>query len=124
MQRNNLVFLFGQVAHYTTRNLQVDGEMTLMMEIELQTDKVENGGCHKVYVTGQQAREVQHFLVASEGESLELTVLGWLHSHQQSAVVMAGRVTAVAPKAIKRTAIEAIRRDTRLLQTEPKNSNT
>ena len=107
MQRNNTVFL----CEHRTRSMQVDGELTPVMDLLVQTDRPENGGQHRVFVTGRQALELRHFIQASKGDALEVTVLGWLHSTADGAVVMAGRVTAVAPREVRRVATEAIRAD-------------
>ena len=104
MQRNNFVFLFGTVTHHTTRTLDVDNQPTRVMELQLLTDEATKGGCHRVFVTGRQAMELQHFLAASPDEPLEITVLGYLHSLSNNIVVMASRVTAVVPKGVRRRA--------------------
>ena len=109
MQRNNFVFLFGNITHYTTRTLEVDNQPTQVMEIQLLTDEAAKGGCHRVFVTGQQAMELQHFLAASSDEPLEVTVLGHLHSSGNNVAVMASRVTAVVPKSVRQKAVKQIR---------------
>lgn len=111
MRRNNNVFLMGTVASHATRTLPVDGEMTPVMDLLIQTDKPDKGGRHRVFVTGRQATELFHFMEASAEEPLEVTILGWLHSQTDGAVVMAGRVTAVVPRAVRQIAVEAIRRE-------------
>lgn len=109
MQRNNFVFLFGTITHHTTRTLEVDNQPTQVMELQLFTDEVAKGGCHRVFVTGRQAMELQHFLAASQDEPLEVTVLGHLHSSGNNVAVMASRVTAVVPKSVRQKAVRAIR---------------
>ena len=115
MRRNNNVFLLGTVTSHATRTLPVDGEMTPVMDLLVQTDDPDKGGRHRVFVTGRQATELFHFMQASQDEPLEITVLGWLHSEVDGAVVMAGRVTAVVPRTVRKLAIEAIRKE-RLLE--------
>lgn len=109
MQRNNFVFLFGTITHHTTRALEVDNQPTQVMELHLLTDEAAKGGCHRVFVTGRQAMELQHFLAASQDEPLEVTVLGHLHSSGNSIAVMASRVTAVVPKGVRQKAVKQIR---------------
>ena len=109
MQRNNFVFLFGTITHHTTRTLEVDNQPTQVMELQLLTDEAAKGGCHRVFVTGRQAVELQHFLAASPDEPLEITVLGNLHSLKETMAVMASRVTAVVPKGLRKVAVRGIR---------------
>lgn len=117
MRRNNNVFLLGTVTSHATRTVEVDDEMTPVMDLLVQTDNPDKGGRHRVFVTGRQATELFHFMEASQDEPLEVTILGWLHSQVDGAVVMAGRVTAVVPRAVRKLAVEAIRKE-RLLETK------
>jgi hypothetical protein len=111
MQRNNNVFLFGFISESKQGVLRVDGENTEVLDLLVQTDRPEKGGVHRVFVTGRQAAELRQFMQASENEPLEIAVLGWLHSSTEAAVVMASRVTAVVPQAIRKTAIKAIKQE-------------
>lgn len=81
--------------------------MANVMHHPVQTDSPDIGGRHHVFVTGRQATELFHFMQASQDEPLEITVLGWLHSQVDGAVVMAGRVIAVVPRAVRKLAVEA-----------------
>jgi hypothetical protein len=119
MRRNNYVFLMGTVVHYSTNMLPVDGEPTPVMELQIQTDSPDQGGRHRIFVTGRQALELYHFIQASKDEPLEITVLGWLHSQTDSAVVMASRVTAVAPRSVRDLAIQAIQKEKQLPFSSP-----
>lgn len=58
-----------------------------------------------------QALELYHFSQAAKDGPLEVTVLGWLHSQKDGAVVMASRVTAIVTKTVCEIAIEAIRKE-------------
>lgn len=116
MRRNNYVFLMGTVIHYTNTTLPVDGELTPVIDLQVQTDSPAQGGRHRIFVTGRQALELYHFIQASQQEPLEVAILGWLHSQKDSAVVMASRVTAVTPRSVRELAVEAIRKE-KLLET-------
>jgi hypothetical protein len=111
MQRNNNVFLFGFISESKQGVLRVDGENTQILDMLVQTDRPENGGRHRVFVTGRQADELQHFMQACGKEPLEVAVLGWLHSGDETAVVMASRVTAIVPHTVRKVAIRAIRQE-------------
>lgn len=111
MRRNNNVFLMGTIIQYSTNTLPVDGELTPVMDLQVQTDSPEQGGRHRIFVTGRQALELHYFIQASKDEPLEITILGWLHSRPDGAVVMASRVTAIAPRDVRELAIEAIRKE-------------
>jgi len=115
MRRNNNVFLMGTIVQHSTNTLTVDGDLTPVMDLQVQTDSPDQGGRHRIFVTGQQALELHYFIQASKDEPLEVTILGWLHSRPDGAVVMANRVTAIAPRAVRELAIEAIRKE-KLLQ--------
>lgn len=108
MQRNNNVFLFGFISESKQGVLRVDGENTQILDLLVQTDRPENGGLHRVFVTGRQAAELRHFMQASGSDPLEVAVLGWLHSTEEAAVVMASRVTAVVPQAVRKAAVAQI----------------
>lgn len=108
MRRNNHVFLMGTIVKYSTNTLPVDGEMTPVMDLQVQTDSPDQGGRHRIFVTGRQALELYHFIQASQDEPLEVTVLGWLHSQPDGAIVMASRVTAVVPRSVRELAVKAI----------------
>jgi hypothetical protein len=110
MQRNNNVFLFGFISESKQGVLRVDGENTQILDLLVQTDRPENGGRHRVFVTGRQADELRHFMHVCGKEPLEVAILGWLHSSDSAAVVMASRVTAVVPQVVRKIAIEEFRR--------------
>lgn len=44
MRRNNHVFLMGTIVKYSTNTLPVDGEVTPVMELQVQTDSPDQGG--------------------------------------------------------------------------------
>lgn len=115
MQRNNNVFLFGFISESKQGVLRVDGENTQILDLLVQTDRPENGGIHRVFVTGRQAAELRHFMQANGNEALEVAILGWLHTTDDAAVVMASRVTAVVPQTVRKAAVETIRRAARPL---------
>ncbi len=109
MQRNNNVFLFGFISESKQGVLRIDGENTQILDLLVQTDRPENGGRHRVFVTGRQAAELRYFMQANGSDPLEIAVLGWLHSSDGAAVVMASRVTAVVPQPVRKAAVEGIR---------------
>lgn len=111
MRRNNHVFLMGTIIHYNTSTLPVDSELTPVMDLQVQTDSPEQGGRHRIFVTGRQALELHCFIQASKDEPLEIMILGWLHSRPDGAVVMASRVTALAPRSVRELAVAAIRQE-------------
>lgn len=117
MRRNNNVFLMGTVVRYSTNTLPVDGEMTPVMDLQVQTDAPDQGGRHRIFVTGRQVLELYHFIQAAKDEPLEVTVLGWLHSQPDGAVVVASRVTAVVPRSVREIAVKAIRNEKRMAMT-------
>lgn len=123
MRRNNHVFLLGTIVKYSTNTLPVDGEMTPVIDLQVQTDSPDQGGRHRIFVTGRQALELYHFIQASKDEPLEVTVLGWLHSQPDGAVVMASRVTAVVPRPIRELAVKAIRSEKLLEFKHPRDED-
>ena len=114
-RRNNNVFLVGTPVGLNERTVQTEEGELLLLDLYLRTDKPEITGLHRVIVRGRQAQEVKYFLQAAEPEMPDLYVLGWLRSGEKESVVMAERVTVLTSRAVRQTAVEAIRKGTDLM---------
>lgn len=108
MRRNNYVFLYGSIVAFVEREVQVEDKTMPLIDLHLRTDRPTITEGHRVIVRGRQAKELSQFMAVMD-ETPDLTVLGWLRSGEET-VVMAERVTIVAPRALRKAAIEAIGR--------------
>ena len=111
MRRNNLVFLVGTVTEYRETKVAVDGDPVSALEVQLLTQRAEEGGLHRIFFTGQTAKELGHFIRVATAEPLEIMVLGWLYSRGEQSLIVAGRFTAMLPKSVREKAVQAIKRE-------------
>lgn len=109
MKRHNLVVLQGTVLEIRPELVSLDGVSAPAVFFVLETDKEEFGGRHQCVAFGRLALELMAFRMVA-GDTLEVTLNGWLRSDDHRVLVVADRVMYHVPEGLRAAAAAMVRR--------------
>jgi hypothetical protein len=104
MKRQNLVWLDGWLQDACAVADPADGPRATALAATIVTDSPAQGGHHRVLLPGRLAIEAWAFLEAAGGQTVEVSVDGWLRSHGRDTVVVADRVAYHVGQSVRQAA--------------------